>query len=156
MKILFLSTWISVTSYASINGRFYSEFKRNNMDCAIEATLSQKRANQITFKQWDELCEDNNGNTFESSLADITTYEKIGVNKLSVTQGNEKIELDAKVLEFNKDFVHYNFELDTEDGHLEIDESYQLKGNDLNFSSIFILDGKKIINKAGTIAKTRK
>jgi hypothetical protein len=155
MKLIILCFVFPVISYASINGTFYSEFKRDDMDCAIKAQVTQKTQKQITFKSWDELCEDQNGNSFESSLGDIMTYEKIGDKKLKVTQGKDHIELDAKILDFNKDNVHYNFEVDTEDGHLEINESFSLKDSDLSFTSIYTLDGKVIINKSGIIQKQK-
>lgn len=155
MKMILLSLLVSGSSFANINGSFYSDFKRNDLNCAIEANIVQKNLNQITFKQWDELCEDSKGNSYQSSLEDVMTYEKIGEKKLKVTQGKEFVVLDAKILDFNKDSVHYNFETDTEDGHLEINESFILNGNGLTFSSIYILEGKEIINKAGTIQKKK-
>lgn len=155
MKLIFISIIFSQLAYANISGKFYSEFKRNNQECAIEANLNQKNINQITFKQWDELCEDSNGNSYQSSLSDVMTYEKIGSNKLKVTQGKDSIELVAKILDFSKDKIHYNFEVDTEDGHLEINDTYSLLGNDLSYTSIYILDGKEIINNSGIIQKKK-
>lgn len=150
--IIFIISFTNI-AFANINGVFKAEFKQKDMDCAIEANILQKNIKQITFKAWDELCEDQKGNSYESSLEDVTSYEKISENKLKVTQGKDILELDAIVLEFKKDFVHYNFEVETEDGHLEINESYTLKNNALVFSSIYLLDGKEIINKSGTVYK---
>jgi hypothetical protein len=155
MKILFATFLFSFSAIASITGKFYSEFKRQDMDCAIEAQLTQKNANQITFKQWDELCEDKFGNSFESSLASVMTYEKIGDKKIKVTQGKDQQDIDAKLAEFALNRVHYNFEVETEDGHLEINELYVLAGEALIFSSVYILDGKEIINKSGTVIKKK-
>ena len=152
MKIL-LAFLLSFSAYAKINGEFTSEFKRKDMDCMIQAKISSKKDSEITFKNWDEYCEDSKGNSTESSLEDVMTYEKISENKLKVTQGKEKIELDAKIAIFKKNHVHYNFVVDTEDGKLEINEEYELKGTDLIFSSIYILDGQEIINKSGTVKK---
>lgn len=81
------------------------------------------------------------------------TYEKVSDNKIKVTQGKEKMDLDAKIAIFEKNHVHYNFVVDTEDGKLEINEEYELKGTDLIFSSVYILDGEVIINKSGTVKK---
>jgi hypothetical protein len=142
-----------LSAHASINGNFYSEFKRNNMECAIEANISQSNINKITFKQWNELCEDAQGNSYESSLEDKMTYEKTADAKLKVTQGKETIILEAKILDFKKDYVHYDFEVDTEDGHLEINESYTLVSDVLTYSSVYLLDGKEIINKSGTVKR---
>ena len=155
MKYVILFFLISLNAGAAINGSFYSEFKRNNADCAIQATLTQKNINQLTLKNWDELCEDAKGNSEQSSLQDVMVYEKIGDKKLKVYQGSDSVELDAKVLEFTENFVHYNFETDTDDGHLEINESFTLRGNDLTFSSLYLLDGKEIINKSGTIQRNK-
>jgi hypothetical protein len=155
MLVILVILGISLPTYANISGKFYSEFKRQDMDCAIEAQLTQKKANQITFKQWDELCEDKFGNSFESSLASAMTYEKIGDKKIKVTQGKDQQDIDVKMAEFTLNRVHYNFEVETEDGHLEINESYVLTGEELSFSSVYILDGKEIINKSGTVIKKK-
>jgi hypothetical protein len=92
-------------------------------------------------------------NTFESSLQDKMTYQKLTDKKLKVYQGKDSVELDAIFLDFKKNDIHYNFVTDTEDGKLEINESFELKGADLIFSSLYILDGKEIINKSGIIIK---
>lgn len=153
--LLFILCVISNSAFASINGDFYAEFRRNNMECAIAANIAQKDINQITFNQWDELCEDQNGNSVESSIDSTMTYEKIGEKTLKVTQGNDFIVLTAKILDFQKDRVQYNFEVDTEDGRLEINELFYLNDNLLTFSSLYILDGKTIINKSGTIERQK-
>jgi hypothetical protein len=153
--ILTLFTLFTSNSYANITGIFNSEFIRNGMECMIESNVSQKNINQITFRQWDELCEDKNGNSFESSLAAVMTYEKISEKRLKVTQGKDSMELEAKVLDFKRDNIHYNFEVDTEDGHLEINESYSLNNDALAFSSLYLLDGKEIINKSGIIQRKK-
>ena len=153
--VLFFFCIISTSAFANIDGAFYSEFKRNNMDCAIEANIVQKDVNQITFKQWDELCEDQSGNSLESSLDSTMTYEKIGDKKLKVTQGNDFVVLTAKILDFQKDRIQYDFEVDTDDGRLEINESFFLHENLLTFSSLYILDGQVIINKSGTIERQK-
>jgi hypothetical protein len=153
--ILILITLFTSNTYANITGVFSSEFNRNGMECMLESNVIQKNINQITLRQWDELCEDKNGNSFESSLAAVMSYEKIGAKRLKVTQGKDSMELDAKVLDFKRDNIHYNFEVDTEDGHLEINESYSLNDDALTFSSLYLLDGKEIINKSGIIQRKK-
>jgi hypothetical protein len=51
--------------------------------------------------------------------------------------------------------VHYRFEVETEDGHLDIEESFELKDKKLNYFSRYILEGEVIIDKSGLLDKVK-
>lgn len=156
MMKCFLLCLFSLPVYAKISGHFYSEFKRKDLSCMLEAKVEQKNLNEITFKNWDELCEDKNGNTFESSLEDIMTYRKKDEHSLIVFQGKDHVEVTTKQMIFEKDHVLYDFEVETDDGHLEVREEFSIVGDELDFKSQYWLNSELIIDKNGKLKKIKK
>ena len=157
MKILIALFFLSFShaSIANLTGNFKSEFKRKSMDCVIESQLQQLNDHSLKFKVWDEYCEDDKGNSYESSLADEMIYEKMKDGNIKVKQGADSVIVKTFLADFSKTKVHYHFEVNTEDGLLDIEESYELKNKYLDFFSVYKLDGEVIIDKSGTLERIK-
>ena len=152
MKLItFLILVFPLIANANLTGKYSSSFKRDKMECIIESELTHFNRNSLQLNIWDEYCEDEFGNSYSSSLEDEMTFERISNNRIKVIQGTESVELDASYAIFNENEVKYDFTVETENGKLEIIESYLHSNNKLYFNSRYILDGQIIIDKSGIL-----